>query len=357
MPDTRPPSRNKPTPEEQEIKTCRELLARDPKSADTLARLGALLHVKGELDDATRFFHQALDIEPTHFHALSGLARLSREVGLLEEAAGFYRTLAETCPERADVLYDFGNLLRDLRQLPEAVSVFQQVLELNPADDRARHLLRVLKGENPDAPPDAYVRSLFDPVAGRFDHHLVHRLKYHAPENLARLVRSLHTSGERFHHALDLGCGTGLSGLAFRAMTKSLTGVDLAAKMIARAQLKGVYDALAQGSVDAFLDTTRNTYDLFIATDVLIYIGKLDTLFDKVARRAAPGAWFVFSTESVDGPDFEALPTGRYAHSMFYIQKLADRFNFTVAACQATEIREEHGDPVPGHLFTLKTRT
>ena len=343
-------------PTDPVIAACLEALQRNPHDTETLARLGALHHARGEMEQARTFYFRALGIDPAHFDSLAGLGKLSREVGLLEEAEGFYRTLTEAHPHRADAWYDLGNLLRDLRKLERACTVFRKTLTLNPTDERARHLLSVLEGQNPQTPPDAYVQSLFDPVAERFDHHLVHRLRYHTPEHLAKLARELRASGERFGTALDLGCGTGLSGLAFRSLAKHLAGVDLAPNMVARARLKGVYDALTVSGLNAFLDTTRNHWDLFIATDVFIYIGALETLFEKATLRAAPGAWFAFSTESVEGPDFEALPTGRYAHSMFYIQKLADRFSWEVAACRGTDIREEHGDPVPGHLFILKAR-
>ena len=40
----------------------------------------------------------------------------------------------------------------------------------------------------------------------------------------------------RFAAMLDLGCGTGLAGAAFRAEVGHLTGIDLSAAMIAQAE-------------------------------------------------------------------------------------------------------------------------
>ncbi len=52
---------------------------------------------------------------------------------------------------------------------------------------------------------------------------------------------------------LDLGCGTGLSGAAFRGMVDVLTGIDLSTKMIARAKAKGIYDDLVHVDISSFL--------------------------------------------------------------------------------------------------------
>ena len=47
--------------------------------------------------------------------------------------------------------------------------------------------------------------------------------------------------------ALDLGCGTGLTGIILREIAKHLTGVDIAAKMLAHAKEKEIYDEFSRG--------------------------------------------------------------------------------------------------------------
>ena len=49
----------------------------------------------------------------------------------------------------------------------------------------------------------------------------------------------------RFGTMLDLGCGTGLAGEAFRPHVDWLEGVDLSPGMIAQARKKTIYDRLA----------------------------------------------------------------------------------------------------------------
>ena len=50
---------------------------------------------------------------------------------------------------------------------------------------------------------------------------------------------------------LDLGCGTGLSGLMLRRRARHLTGVDLSPEMVEKARARGIYDRLEVGEITA----------------------------------------------------------------------------------------------------------
>src|SRR6478752_9616117 len=82
-------------------------------------------------------------------------------------------------------------------------------------DDRhgaALHLARLGGADPATAALHGYVRTLFDQYAPRFDRALAD-LSYSAPEKLREAVTKY---GLRFGTMLDLGCGTGLAGAAFR---------------------------------------------------------------------------------------------------------------------------------------------
>ena len=72
-----------------------------------------------------------------------------------------------------------------------------------------------------------------------FDRALTEGLGYRAPELAA--ARRARRSGRRmkFGSVLDLGCGTGLAGAAFRPFCDWLVGVDLSPAMLAQARGKG----------------------------------------------------------------------------------------------------------------------
>ena len=115
-----------------------------------------------------------------------------------------------------------------------------------------------------------YVRTLFDQYAPRFDRALAD-LELSAPE-LLRDARD-DSMGTRFGTMLDLGCGTGLAGAAFRPHVDWLVGVDLSPKMIEEARQKGLYDRLAVGDIAPFLAEQRAaSAHLVIAADVFAYV-------------------------------------------------------------------------------------
>jgi predicted TPR repeat methyltransferase len=95
---------------------------------------------------------------------------------------------------------------------------------------------------------------------------------------------------------------------------------------------------------------------MFIATDVMIYIGNLEPLFSIVSSKARPGAYFVFSIESLQDQDFTLQPTGRYAHASAYISRLAAASDFNVVAREKTGIRKENEAWIPGAIYMLQKK-
>jgi hypothetical protein len=125
----------------------------------------------------------------------------------------------------------------------EAIHAFQAARRLDPDDVLGSGLrLALLGAEDPGrAMSLAYVRSLFDEYAIRFDRHLRQSLAYRGPELLHDAVRracSLELRPFRFEMMLDLGCGTGLAAEAFRPECRRIAGVDLSPAMVRKADAK-----------------------------------------------------------------------------------------------------------------------
>ena len=103
---------------------------------------------------------------------------------------------------------------------------------------------------------------------------------------------------------LDLGCGTGLAGAAFRPFCDWLVGVDLSPAMLAQARAKGLYDRLVEGDVAAFLAdeaAAQARYHLIVAADVFMYLADLSAVLKAAAAVLAPSAMIAFSVETHDG--------------------------------------------------------
>ena len=91
-----------------------------------------------------------------------------------------------------------------------------------------------------------------------------------APTALRQATASVR--GGRARALLDLGCGTGLSGDAWRHDTECLVGVDLSPEMVARARARCVYDRLDTAEITAWLSVDRpERYNVIIACDSLFY--------------------------------------------------------------------------------------
>lgn len=248
-----------------------------------------------------------------------------------------------------------------------AIAALRKVLDLNPDDIFGAGLkLAVLGGaKTPDQPSSLYVAQLFDDYADRFDKALVEKLDYTVPEKLAALIAA-HAGKDRFAHVIDLGCGTGLFGERIRDRVDHLEGVDLSANMLAKASDKAVYDRLTQADLSmepescglfAIGKASENRADLVSAADVLMYLGRLDSVFVIVSRLLSDGGLFAFSVEDADDAgDFVLRPSLRYAHSESYVQSLCKRFGLAVIDIRKTTIRNDGGKPVSGILFlTRKT--
>lgn len=201
----------------------------------------------------------------------------------------------------------------------------------------------------------AHVRALFDGYAERFDHDLVDKLGYVAPSALRAAIDR--RGGGRFARCLDLGCGTGLAGVAFRDRVDRLAGVDLSPKMVDVARRRGIYDELWVGdAVAAFAD--GRSWELIVAADVLVYIGDPSPLFAAAAAALVPGGLFAFTAERLaeedGGPAFAAGPSRRFAHAPEATLSAALRAGFGRVAVEDCSPRREGGRPVAGSLYILE---
>ena len=104
-----------------------------------------------------------------------------------------------------------------------------------------------------------------------------------------------------------------------------------------------------------WLERCRRRYDLIIATDVFVYIGRLDPIFAALDRCAAPGALLGFSIERCDeGQDYLLRPSGRYAQSPAYVERLAAEHGWTILTHRSHGIRREEGEWIAGDLYLLR---
>ncbi len=213
--------------------------------------------------------------------------------GDLAAAADLFAQAVEAAPGFAAAWFALGETRAKLGDGAGAAVALREALRIDPGDRHgaALHLARLGAADPSTAMSPSYVRAVFDQYAPRFDHALVEGLAYRGPQRLLEAVgRARAVPG--FGAMLDLGCGTGLAGAAFRTQVQHLTGVDLSPGMIAEARAKGIYDRLQTGELAEFLAAERaapRRYDLVVAADVFVYLFDLDPVARAVADVLEPG--------------------------------------------------------------------
>jgi predicted TPR repeat methyltransferase len=156
-----------------------------------------------------------------------------------------------------------------------------------------------------------------------------------------------------FDHMLDLGCGTGLAGAAFRPLVRRLAGVDLSPAMVAQARAKKLYDRLDIGELLQFLATEAShggVFDLVIAADVFVYLFDLATVAATVGRVLRPDGLFAFTVEAHQGEGVELGPKLRYRHGVEHVRGALAAAGLRLLELSRIATRTEAGEDVPGLL-------
>ena len=282
------------------------------------------------------------------------------ERGDLEAAADLMAQARDIVPHWPPAAFRHGEILAAGGNVAAAAAAFDAYLALDPADCMGAALKLALIGARPmpDSLPEAYIASLFDEYAPRFDRHLTEKLGYDVPQTFAATINRVRPAG--MLRILDIGCGTGLAGVALAPRKSWLEGVDLSAAMIAQAQTKDIYDRLHAGDMLAYMralvekpDAAK--FDLIVAADVLIYTGDLRPAFAAARPLLAADGLFLFSLQ--DGAPAGTFVLGadhRYAYSAEYVRDCARTAGFSVVEIEPARLRRDAGRDVTGMICLLK---
>jgi predicted TPR repeat methyltransferase len=281
--------------------------------------------------------------------------------GDLAAAADLFAQAVEAAPGFAAAWFALGETRAKLGDGTGAAVALREALRIDPGDRHgaALHLARLGAADPSTAMSPSYVRAVFDQYAPRFDDALVEGLAYRGPQRLLEAVgRARAVPG--FGAMLDLGCGTGLAGAAFRTQVQHLTGVDLSPGMIAEARAKGIYDRLEIGELADFLAAERATprrYDLVVAADVFVYLFDLDPVAHAVAEVLGPGGLFAFTVETHDGDGVELGEKLRYRHGAAHVRAAVSSAPLQLLELAPVATRIESGGTVPGLLAVAMRST
>lgn len=367
---------------EDAVGIYRELLTHFPSAALLHLNIALAYSDMGENQTAHSHFQQAYKISPEDPSVQFSLAYSHKNMGEIAQACSLYESLLESNGEQPDVLYNLANCYKDSsnnraaielyrkvlllvpdhksavnnlafilhkeNRIEDAIDCYKKVLEIDSENISAQYILSVLTGSNEiECPPDSYIQEVFDSYSDHYDKSLVQELEYCVPEKIQSAFASLELPA-KFSQVLDLGCGSGLAAETFYNIADCFTGVDLSSKMLHLAAQKNLYHKLFCAPIEEFLDTTEQHYDLILAADVFAYFGSLENVFIKAKKAAHTDTVFAFSAEVNENEEFSVRKSGRFAHSVNYIENTLLQSGWKLLFKEETGIRKERGEWIQG---------
>lgn len=342
---------------------------------------GNILEVLQDWPQMRAALQQALTLAPGLDEARIGLAVACRQLGRLSEARAQLEAVIEQdydwlreyalllllqqdreqalalCAQvpDSDSLQGVADYIAEAGHPALATPLYRRVLERDPDNACAAHMLDALTQQPSERAPRAYVEALYDQHAGAFEQRLVGQLGYRAPELMATALAEVPPA--RLSPALDLGCGSGLLGQALltRFPAIAIDGIDLSAGMLEQARHKGCYRRLWHGDAAEILQRLpAQHYRLIASTDMLIYLGDLTPLFAAVARGLHPDGLFAFTVETGAGDRPQLHRSGRFRHGADYLERLAREQGLRIRSLEAFPLRRENAGTIEGLMLILE---
>lgn len=326
--------------------------------ANVWNNLASVLQRLNALSEAEKAYRQALNCDDSFVPALNNLSALLAAKGQIEESTKL-ACLAYIQPPYTDKsMKMLGYAFYTLGRIPEAADCYEKWLDNDPDNAFAQHHLAACRGLNaPARASNAYISSLYNEMAGHFEDKLVTRLLYRGPELIVDLLSNQLPENKSLN-VLDAGCGTGLCGRVLTSYASQLIGVDISSAMLAQAQQKKIYDDLIESEITEYLLLNKQSLDLIVMADMLIYFGSLDLLFHAVRNRLRHEGYFAFTVEAVNSDqDYVLLNSGRYAHSKKYLHQLLQKLGFDILRFENVTIREEIAHPAAGFAVLARLKS
>jgi len=307
-------------------------------------------NISADIVVETARLRERLLLEPRDKRAMCDLAVLLGAAGDLPGAIDLYQRALRVDPYDTDVLVRLGRLWNWLGDLDRARSWFTRALSIDPDCEEASAGLAELS--DPGTLTHDYIRTLFDQYAERFDENLTVNLHYRAPGHVAAMVTRCGIVSPV--DILDLGCGTGLSGVPLHSFAARLDGVDLSPMMIAKAASREIYHDLAVAEARTYLSDATLDWDVIVAVDMLNYVGDLTPIFQAAAARVRPGGWLIGTVEKRAEGGLALTSKRRHTHGEDHLRQAISAAGLAVIEIVEAVLRQEGGQPVAGLIFAAR---
>lgn len=363
-----------------------QVLAINDEHLQTLCNLGIIALKRDQRQLAVDYFTKALTLDEHHIESRNNLAATFMHFDRFENALMHYDVLLKQDPANTEYLYNMGVAEMSLGHLDKAKQHFESILKQDPTHsqalsnlgviyirseqhERAIDYLRQATAANPEDsvsefmlqalvnqsakvnPCFEYVQNLFNNYALYYDKHMNETLHYSLPQHTAKILHQLNYLS--VNKTLDLGCGTGLTGVVLREISQYLVGVDIAPKMIEQAREKCIYDTLVTDEVLHYLQQAKASYELIVANDVLPYLGDLHELFKQIKQILSSPGLFVFTIEIGNNNDWMLQKSARFCHSPHYIERMCLNNGFDIVAKNEIIARQQYEEDLVVLMYVV----
>ena len=327
-----------------------------------IRRSEALAHF-ADSDEIMEFYKEAISVFPQTQYLLFSYASFLLEVKKdYDRAFSYYidaiaADKSNCAPSVAlsDMLYRLN-----ITHKEKSIDLARRWFAFDKNNSMARHTYYALCSHTDEGfrfDPD-YVEKLFDSFSDTFDE-ILPSLSYALPTLFAEISEKMIFSPEKQFDILDAGCGTGMCGeimVPFKnnKNIKTLTGVDLSAGMLAKAEEKNIYDYLVKDNMVTFMQGNVSSFDMIMSADVLIYNGDLEPVISAVWHSLREEGVYLFSVSVTDDDDYIIDNSGRYFHNPFYVKKILKKNKFIIEYAEKCAVRMEFGTPEYGMIFVAR---
>jgi len=345
----------------------------------------------GNLDHAAILTHRAAQLEPDSFRnfyllgmyllhlgtaddavveCLSAAIRLAPESddpvpAIIHDLCSFRSShlvarILELLPPRDDLPADYYLAMATYYQgqaNPEdAIKNLEKALELDSTLNREMltYQIALVRSEGTGVveiasdPPAGIIQQLFSKRASEFDHRRLSHEYYRSPGLIGLEVSAISERHGKPARALDVGCGTGLVGMAVSAHCGELVGIDLSAEMLVQAEQKEVYSRLVHGDFlrqDALVEPG---FQLVTAAGITECVYDLEGFFGRCRTLLVEGGHLVFAFELPFEADVDTgfEHDGTLRHAPERVRAALDASGFEIESMEPNLLR------FPGHVVS-----
>ena len=325
-----------------------------------------LAQLQGSTGECTTWIQQALDygwVKPIDAKFLDEYPSAQTVVDLawdLREEGEYLASyvcqeyVVELQPEPSTHWRYLGEISHIVGRRERALEAYEKYLTLKPYDAEISLIVVALRDESPpERAPDEYIQQVYTRFASFYEDNMRDELGYNGPERVGSLLDQFLDDTDGLN-VLDMGCGTGLSGAPLKSRSESLTGIDLSAEMLKKAETTGIYDILECAEITEWLANNKSSFDLIVACDACIYFGDLGQIIRPANQHLNPGGWMLVSVEKGDLYPFHLSDSGRYSHTQRHIEEIATDTGLEVLDIDEGFLRSEYSKPVIALMVLMR---